>query len=134
MIEERSMRQFQMVLALALGLATAGRGKGGDDPAQNGTAGGSGDTTGTATTGANTTPPASTPPATPPPATMSDANIFARMGMTDSMEIEMGKVALSKAKSGDVKTFAQMMVTGHGKMKSEGAALASRLGITPAPM
>jgi putative membrane protein len=63
---------------------------------------------------------------------MNDGNILAFMGMSDSMEIAMGNMAKSKAKNADVKKFAQMMVTEHTKMKSEGKMVAQKQSITPA--
>ncbi len=49
------------------------------------------------------------------------------------MEIAMARLALSRTKNADVKEYANMMITEHGRMKSEGAELAARLGIVPAP-
>ncbi|MDB5034196.1 MAG: outer membrane protein-like protein [Chlorobi bacterium] len=64
---------------------------------------------------------------------MNDANILAALSMADSAEITEGKLALKKGKNADVKKFAQMMITDHGKMMSDGKALAARLKITPTP-
>lgn len=44
-------------------------------------------------------------------------------------EVEAGKLALEKSSSADVKTFAQHMITDHGKANQELAALAKKLDI-----
>ncbi|MEP7219710.1 MAG: DUF4142 domain-containing protein, partial [Bacteroidota bacterium] len=62
---------------------------------------------------------------------MNDANILAALSMADSAEITEGKLALKKGKNADVKKFAQMMITDHGTMMSDGKALAAKLNITP---
>lgn len=62
---------------------------------------------------------------------MNDGNILAFMGMSDSMEVAMGTMAKSKAKNADVKKFAQMMVTEHAKMRTEGKQVAQKQNITP---
>lgn len=64
---------------------------------------------------------------------LTDANIFAKLDASNSEEIDHGKMGSEKAKNGDVKKFAQLLVTDHTKMKNEGADLASRLNITPQP-
>lgn len=68
----------------------------------------------------------------PAPA-MSDGNIFAKLDATNTEEVEEGKLAQSKAKGADVKSFANMMVTDHSTMKKMGADLAKKLNITPTP-
>jgi putative membrane protein len=62
---------------------------------------------------------------------MNDGNILAFMSMSDSTEIAMANMAKSKAKNADVKKFAQMMITEHTKMKSEGKAVAQKQNLTP---
>ena len=79
------------------------------------------------TTVTPTTPP---PPA---PATLSDANIIAMLSEADSSEITEAKLVLTKTKNADVKSFANMMVTDHSRMKKEKADLAIKLNITPQP-
>lgn len=69
--------------------------------------------------------------ATPPAPAMTDANILAMLGHADSMEVEFGKVARSKSKNADVKSFAKMMVDDHTAMMKDGAALAKRLNLVP---
>lgn len=44
-------------------------------------------------------------------------------------EVEAGKLALEKSSSADVKTFAQHMITDHGKANQELMALAKKLDI-----
>lgn len=130
---EEIVNRFKAALVFTIVLTAAGCGKKGDESAMNNS--GSASDTATVSTNAGTDTGTAPPPAPVPAApTMSDENIFAKMGMTDSLEIVAAKLALTKTKSADVKEFANMMIKEHGKMKSEGAALASRLGITPAPM
>lgn len=82
------------------------------------------------------TPADTTMPMTPAPAAstapaMTDAGIVAMVVAANQGEIAAGKMAQSKASNADVKAFGRMMVTDHGKMLSEGNALAKRLNITP---
>ena len=88
----------------------------------------------TATTQAEstiTTP--ATPPPPPPPAALSDANIIGMLSEADSTEITEAKIVLAKTKNADVKSFANLMVTDHSRMKKEKADLAKKLNITPQP-
>lgn len=62
---------------------------------------------------------------------MNDGNLLAFMGMADSMEIAMANMAKSKAKHADVKKFAQMMVTEHTKMRTEGKQVGQKQNISP---
>jgi putative membrane protein len=62
---------------------------------------------------------------------MTDAGIVAMVAAANQGEIDAGKMAGSKASNADVKAFGRMMVTDHGKMLSQGNALAKRLNITP---
>ncbi len=64
---------------------------------------------------------------------MSDANIFEKLSLSDTKEIEEGKAGVKMATSSDVKKYAQMLVTMHTKMKNDGAALAKKLAVTPMP-
>lgn len=45
-------------------------------------------------------------------------------------EVELGKLASTKAQNADVKKFAQMMVADHGKANTELKALATKKGVT----
>ena len=76
------------------------------------------------------TPATPAPAPTPAPA-MTDAAIVARVTAANQGEIDAGKMASDKATNADVKAFAHMMVVDHGKMLSDGAALAKRANITP---
>jgi putative membrane protein len=88
----------------------------------------------TATTQAESTATSSvTPPPPPPPPALSDANIIAMLSEADSTEITEAKVVLAKTKNADVRSFANMMVTDHSRMKKEKADLATKLNITPQP-
>lgn len=64
---------------------------------------------------------------------MTDANIFAKLDESNSLEVAEGKIGEQKGKSADVKAFAKMLVDDHGKMKKAGSDLAKSLNITPAP-
>jgi putative membrane protein len=64
---------------------------------------------------------------------ISDANILAELSEANQAEIAAGQMALQRAKSGDVKSFARRMIGDHTKMLSAGKALADSLSITPAP-
>ncbi|MES2766517.1 MAG: DUF4142 domain-containing protein [Bacteroidota bacterium] len=78
----------------------------------------------------HTTPATTTTPAQP---VMSDANIFEKLSLSDTKEIEEGKTGVKMATNADVKKYAQMLVTMHTKMKNDGATLAKKLAITPTP-
>jgi putative membrane protein len=65
----------------------------------------------------------STPPA---------PSVFVKKAALDGMtEVEAGKVALSKSQDPAIRSFAQRMVTDHGKANSELESLAIRKGLTP---
>jgi putative membrane protein len=56
---------------------------------------------------------------------------FVKTASQDGMtEVELGKLALSKSNSNDVKQFAQKMVADHGKADQELASLAQSKGLT----
>lgn len=62
--------------------------------------------------------PAATPAIPGPQAASSEA--FVRKATQDGMlEVEAGKLALTKSTSADVKTFAQQMIADHGKANAE---------------
>jgi putative membrane protein len=71
------------------------------------------------------------PPADTAPAALTDANIFAKLDLANQEEVDEGKLGSEKAASAAVKKFAKMLMTDHGKMQAEGAALAKRLNIAP---
>jgi len=63
--------------------------------------------------------------------TASDDNDFMKEAAVGGMaEVEMGKLATTKAASADVKKFAQMMVDDHTKANNDLKALASKKGMT----
>jgi len=60
-----------------------------------------------------------------------DDNAFVRDVSLDGMaEVELGRLATQKAKSPDVKRFAQRMVTDHSKAGAELKQLVSNMGMT----
>ena len=62
---------------------------------------------------------------------LDDAQVAAVVQALNSGEIQQAQLAQSKAKSPDVKRFAQKMITAHRDMQTSDAALFSRLQITP---
>lgn len=60
------------------------------------------------------------------PAPASFVNMAAQAGMT---EVEAGKLALSKSRDPQIRSFAERMVSDHGKANSELAGLAEAKGI-----
>jgi putative membrane protein len=50
----------------------------------------------------------------------------------DSIDVAAGKLAQEKSKNAEVKKFAQQMVTDHTAVNGQAAALAKKLGVTPA--
>lgn len=59
-----------------------------------------------------------------------DSDFLKEAGLGGMAEVEMGKLASTKAANAEVKKFAQMMVTDHSKANEELKALASRKGVT----
>ena len=66
-------------------------------------------------------------------AKMTDAEIFSMVRSVDAGEATAGKLAESKASSGDIKAFARDMVRDHSAMEKTGASLASALGAAAKP-
>ena len=64
---------------------------------------------------------------------ISDANILGELSEANQAEIAAGQMALQRAQSGEVKSFARRMISDHTKMLNAGKALADSLSITPAP-
>jgi len=62
---------------------------------------------------------------------LSDDQILGDLDAINSGEIDAGKMAQTKSTNADVKAFAKQMVTAHTKMKSDGAALAAKIAVTP---
>jgi len=65
------------------------------------------------------------------PHDLSDANIAAIVTVADNLDIEYGKIALSKTKNKMVKEFAQLMVTDHTAVQKAVEGLAGKLNLTP---
>lgn len=60
-----------------------------------------------------------------------DPQIAAIVVTANQVDIDAGKVALSKAKSPDVKTFAQLMITDHSGVNKAATELVQKLHVTP---
>ncbi|HEY8099552.1 MAG TPA: DUF4142 domain-containing protein [Burkholderiaceae bacterium] len=74
---------------------------------------------------------AQAPAASAPSATPNDAQIAEIAVTANNVDINAGKVAKSKAKSKDVKDFAQEMITDHTDANKKAAALVHKLKIKP---
>ena len=59
-----------------------------------------------------------------------DSEFLVAAAESDMMEIEIGKLALSKSKNADVKEFATMMVTDHTKASNETKPFAEKLQVS----
>ena len=59
-----------------------------------------------------------------------DSAFMVTAGGAGLAEVELGRLAADRASSGDVKSFAQMMVDDHGKANGELSGLASQKGVT----
>ncbi len=64
-------------------------------------------------------------------AAMNDANIAAIVTVADGLDIEYGKIALSKSKNQKVREFAQRMVTDHSAVQKAVEELAAKLNLIP---
>jgi putative membrane protein len=73
---------------------------------------------------------ARTSPATTAPATGSDTEFVNTVAMDGMAEVELGRLAVQKAKSPEVKQFAQRMVADHSKANVELKQLASNKNVT----
>jgi putative membrane protein len=83
--------------------------------------------------GATTTPAAAPLPAPPPSTVMTDQNIVAKIGGADSAEVELAKLAQTKATNAAVKSFARLLATDHLAHAKEVAALETKANLTPLP-
>jgi putative membrane protein len=61
----------------------------------------------------------------------SDAQIAGIVVVANSVDIDAGKLAVSKSKSNEVKSFAQTMVTDHSGVNQMASDLVKKLGVTP---
>ena len=94
--------------------------------------------TGTAdTTAASSTMAADTsamaPSSTNAGGNWSDANIFAILDEANMADSSAGSIATTKGTNSAVRNFGRRMMRDHHQMRAQGAALAKKLKITPAP-
>ena len=61
----------------------------------------------------------------------SDAQIASIVVTANQVDIDAGKLAASKTRNADVKTFAQQMVTDHTGVNKQATELVTRLKVTP---
>jgi putative membrane protein len=62
-----------------------------------------------------------------------DAQIAAIVVTANQVDIDAGKLALTKASSANVREFAQLMVTDHSGVNETAAKLVAKLKVTPEP-
>jgi putative membrane protein len=62
-----------------------------------------------------------------------DPQIAAIVVTANQVDIDAGKLAVSRTKSKDVSKFAQQMVTDHGGVNKQATALATKLKVKPEP-
>ena len=62
---------------------------------------------------------------------VNDAQIASIVVTANQVDIDAGKLAASRSTSGDVKAFAQLMVTDHTGVNKSATDLAARLAVTP---
>lgn len=68
---------------------------------------------------------------TPGSPNIADAEIAAIASTAHMVEIDAAKLALSKTNNPQVKAFAEMMITDHGKALEDGKALVAKLDMAP---
>jgi len=68
----------------------------------------------------------------PAAGTWSDANIVALLDEANAADSAAGAIAATKATSSEVREFARRMTRDHHQLREQGAALAKKLGVTPA--
>ena len=66
-----------------------------------------------------------------PPTDLSDPEVAHVAVTADNIDIDFGKLALSRTKNSEVKNFASMMVRDHTGVNEKAVALAKKLGVTP---
>ena len=69
----------------------------------------------------------------PAAGTWTDANIFALLDQANAADSAAGSIAATKATSSQVREFAREMMRDHHRLRTQGADLAKKLNITPAP-
>lgn len=62
---------------------------------------------------------------------ITDAQIAAIVVAANTIDSDMGTLALSRSENGDIRKFAQQMVTDHNAVNEAAVALVTRLGVTP---
>jgi putative membrane protein len=70
--------------------------------------------------------------AAPATGTWTDANIFALLDEANAADSSAGAVAATKGTAATVRGFGRDMMRDHHKLRTDGAALAKKLNITPA--
>jgi putative membrane protein len=86
----------------------------------------------TAVTGTMADTSAMAASSTTPAATWSDANIFALLDEANAADSSAGSIAATKGTAAAVRTFARDMMRDHHTLRTQGAALAKKLNVTPA--
>jgi putative membrane protein len=86
----------------------------------------------TAVTGTMADTSAMAASSTTPAATWSDANIFALLDEANAADSTAGSIAATKGTAAAVRTFAKDMMRDHHSLRTQGAALAKKLNVTPA--
>ena len=64
---------------------------------------------------------------------MTDGNILAELKESDSGEVALAKLAMTKAKSPAVKSYAQMLISDHSRLLKDDDQLATKMNMTPTP-
>jgi len=86
----------------------------------------------TAVTGTMADTSAMAASSTTPAATWSDANIFALLDEANAADSSAGSIAATQGTAAAVRTFAKDMMRDHHTLRTQGAALAKKLNVTPA--
>lgn len=68
-----------------------------------------------------------------PAAALSDANIFYLLDAANMMDSSGGSIASTKGTNSEVRDFGKRMMRDHHNLRQQGADLAKKLNITPAP-
>ena len=63
---------------------------------------------------------------------VTDAQIAGIVVAANAIDVEVGRLALTKSQNAEVRRFAQLMITDHTAVNASAAALVQRLGVTPA--
>jgi putative membrane protein len=70
--------------------------------------------------------------ASAPAPDLSDPQVAHVAVTANSIDVELARFALSRTRNADVRQFATTMITDHTAVNAQAAALAGRLGVTPA--